>query len=551
MKNFLLLFAILISAFIINANSQWSYDPNNPAIVCNAAGAQASVQSVDDGNGGYYVFWFDDRVAANATELYGQRYDINGIPQWAVNGKQIFSAPNSDLFHYHAIRNVAGNLFFGITEGAAGSGGDTIRVLKTDPNGNPLWAQPTLVAAKGGGPIYATNVQLIEKDSGVYVAHYLIWTGGSTLLRMNRVDDSGTLLWALNGIQVPNGGAGGFGMVHDAAGGLLIYWRNGNGAGTGLGVRRMDENGNFLWANNVNPAAGTSGLGYDYRGVSDNNGGLILTWVEQIGAAIKMSRIDSTGALVWNPGVLPVCIAPQSQDRCRILMHGNYFFISWLDSRPPASNANTYIQKFDLNGQPQWTLDGVKCSNVNTYIPYTKMVASDSGSVIFTFDGNVLPHGLYAQKINADSTLAWTAPGAKLCVKTFNPFYDDYALMPSVDFGAVSFWSTGATIYTAKVGSNGTLVNVNEIKNAKDGFSIYPNPANTHLTLSKEAGIRVCKIKMFDATGKEILSKEISNHKTTLDISQLETGIYFIQLISPLSPEEGQGVRFQKLIIQH
>ncbi len=542
-----LITTILFVLTITTTFAQWSIDPNNPAIVCNAPNAQESVQSIHDGNGGFYVFWFDDRAGANTTQIFGQRYDVNGIPLWTTNGKAIYSDTTNDLFHYSVIRNVAGNLFFGITEGAQGSGGDTIRVLKTDPDGNPLWAQPTLVAAKGGGPIYATNVQLIEKDSGVYVANYLIWTGGSTVLRMNRVDDSGTRLWPLNGIQVPNGGAGGFGMVHDAAGGLLIYWRNGNGAGTGLGVRRMDENGNFLWAGNVNPAAGTPGLGYDYRGISDNQGGLILAWVEQIGASIKMSRIDSTGTLVWTPGVMPVCVAPQTQDRCRILMNGNYFFVSWLDSRPPASNSNVYIQKFDMNGQPQWTLDGVKGSNVNTYIPHTRMVASDSGSVIYTIDGNI--YGFVTQKINADSTLAWPAPGSLLCDDSFNPFYDDYALMPTVDFGAVSFWSTGNTVYTAKVGGNGVLANVNELNNSTNEFNIYPNPANEEFKVSSAKFQVGDAIKVYDAIGK-IIYQTIIGHterSRSVETSSWNNGVYFVQLVST----SGEKSSTKKLIVNH
>ncbi len=540
---------IFFSLTFITTFAQWSIDPNNPAIVCNAPNAQGSVQSIHDGSGGYYVFWFDDRAGTNTTQIFGQRYDVNGIPLWTTNGKAIYSDTTNDLFHYSVIRNVAGNLFFGITEGTAGSGGDTIRVLKTDPDGNPLWAQPTLVAAAGGGPIYATNVQLIEKDSGVYVAHYLIWTGGSTVLCMNRVDDSGTRLWALNGIQVPNGGTGGFGMVRDGAGGLLIYWRNSNGSGTGLGVRRMDENGNFLWAGNVNPAAGTPGLSYDFRGISDNNGGLILTWVED-GGNIKMARMDISGALVWSGGVLPVCVESHGQDRCRILMNGNYIFVSWLDSRPPASNSNVYIQKFDMNGQPQWTINGVKCSNVNTYIPYTKMVASDSGSVIFTFDGNVMPHGFYAQKINADSTLAWVTPGTKLCVQTFNPFYDAYALMPTVDFGAVSFWSTGNTVYTAKVGGNGVLADVNELNNSTIEFNIYPNPANEEFKVSSAKFQVGDAIKVYDAVGKIIYQSNVGHAERSRSIQTLswDNGIYFVN-VSTTNGELKSSTK--KIIVNH
>lgn len=544
MKKFLLLSAIIITAFILNAQAQWSYDPNNPAIVCNATGGQGSVQAIHDGSGGYYVFWFDDRVAANATELYGQHYNASGIPQWAANGKQIFSVPNKDLFHYHVIRNVAGNLFFGITEGTPGSGGNTIRVLKTDPNGNPLWAQPTLVADAVGGAIYATNVQLLEKDSGVYVANYLLWTGGSTLLCMNRVTDNGTRLWALNGVQVPNGGYGGFGMVHDAAGGVMIYWRYGNGSGTMLGVRRMDENGNFLWTGAVNPAAGTPGLGYDFRGISDNNGGLILAWVED-GGNIKMARVDTTGTLLWNGNVLPVCVESHNQDRCRVLLHNNNIFVSWLDSRPPASNNDTYIQKFDLNGQPQWTLNGVRASNVNTYIPYTRMVPSDSGSVIYTTDGNV--YGLVTQKIKSDSTLAWASPGTLLCDNSFNPSGDDYSLLPSADFGAVCYWSNGINIYTAKVGTNGTLVNVNDVKNMENTFAIFPNPTQDEFNIQSSKFKAGDEIRIVDAVGREVYKSKLntSTSNIKLQANNLPNGIYFIRL----SPVHDEGVSSSKKII--
>ncbi len=60
-------------------------------------------------------------------------------------------------------------------------------------------------------------------------------------------------------------------------------------------------------------------------------------------------------------------------------------------------------------------------------------------------------------------------------------------------------------------------------------FSIYPNPAVNQLTIAPKTNERF-EMRILDVTGKIQLSQSISG-KTHVDISRLELGIYFVQLV--------------------
>jgi len=75
----------------------------------------------------------------------------------------------------------------------------------------------------------------------------------------------------------------------------------------------------------------------------------------------------------------------------------------------------------------------------------------------------------------------------------------------------------------------------------KNQPAIYPNPAGSKIVI--EANY-TADVKLFDITGKQLLQQTVTG-TTTIDVSQLENGVYFIQLKS------GEGVSTQKLIVQH
>jgi len=70
-------------------------------------------------------------------------------------------------------------------------------------------------------------------------------------------------------------------------------------------------------------------------------------------------------------------------------------------------------------------------------------------------------------------------------------------------------------------------VGVNEINNSSN-FKIYPNPANDYLIInsSKESDMT---FKLFDATGKLLITKQLNGKSNRIDINTLAKGIYFIE----------------------
>ena len=68
--------------------------------------------------------------------------------------------------------------------------------------------------------------------------------------------------------------------------------------------------------------------------------------------------------------------------------------------------------------------------------------------------------------------------------------------------------------------------------NNSDNLSIYPNPANLYITLeipqiSKESTFIICNIN-----GQELIKQQIINSKSLVDISNLQSGVYFVKLIN-------------------
>ena len=86
-----------------------------------------------------------------------------------------------------------------------------------------------------------------------------------------------------------------------------------------------------------------------------------------------------------------------------------------------------------------------------------------------------------------------------------------------------------------------TYIN-NEVAN-NNLTNIYPNPANDSFII-ETTSIEKQTLEIVDVTGKIVLCQELNN-KTNIDASNLDNGIYFIQLKS------NENIYTQKIIIQH
>ena len=63
-------------------------------------------------------------------------------------------------------------------------------------------------------------------------------------------------------------------------------------------------------------------------------------------------------------------------------------------------------------------------------------------------------------------------------------------------------------------------------------FSMYPNPSSGHVNLQLPSSNNRAHVKVYDYLGKTLIQKSINSQNTSLDISNLSAGIYFVRIQS-------------------
>jgi hypothetical protein len=64
------------------------------------------------------------------------------------------------------------------------------------------------------------------------------------------------------------------------------------------------------------------------------------------------------------------------------------------------------------------------------------------------------------------------------------------------------------------------------------GYSIFPNPSNSHLTLHSSIALKEATLTIFNSNGQQIQqSKNISGKNFTLDSGNLSCGLYFVEVV--------------------
>ncbi len=90
---------------------------------------------------------------------------------------------------------------------------------------------------------------------------------------------------------------------------------------------------------------------------------------------------------------------------------------------------------------------------------------------------------------------------------------------------------------------NALFTSISELKDAKKGFTTYPNPATDFLTIETnlENG---AQISVFDVLGNKVYDSVLSNSITVLKTQNLQPGYYFVRLT------DNSGAITQKVVIE-
>lgn len=266
------------------------------------------------------------------------------------------------------------------------------------------------------------------------------------------------------------------------------------------------------------------------HGISDGNGGIILTWEDNRDTTanngdIYVQRIDKNGIPKWTIGGIAICSNNSIQKSVSIVEGGNgSAILAWDDLRN--GNDDIYVQKIDSNGTALWNATGVQLTNKTTAQKNPKLIGDNAGGAIVVWEDSLSFYfDIYAQRVNSNGAVQWATNGIGICTaqnNQINPRIDsdsngggiitwqDKRNSNDYDIYSQRINSTGNTLWTAngvavcnsvntqsnpKIepdGSGGALISWADKRNAID-YDIYCQRLNASGTALWNAnGIVVC-----------------------------------------------------------
>jgi len=114
--------------------------------------------------------------------------------------------------------------------------------------------------------------------------------------------------------------------------------------------------------------------------------------------------------------------------------------------------------------------------------------------------------------------------------------------------------TTNNTVFVAgvygtimKTDNGGGSVNVKEVEKEESGFTIYPNPAKTKITITNENKVQgEVSIRLYNIQGRLLLIKEFSNKNLMeMELGGFKDGIYLVKI------QTEAGILARKVVIQY
>lgn len=442
-------------------SAQWSHDPyvNNPVSTANLSQYLPTV--VSDGAGGAIIAWYDSRDGLSY-DIYAQRVDSAGVARWTVDGVAVCTATGNQTVP-RAVSDGSGGVIIAWLDPR--SGNTDIYAQRLNANGIPQWT------ANGVPIVAAANEQLdheIATDGagGAIVCWRDLRSGADYDIYAQRISGSGTVQWTTNGIAVC--AAGNLqqdpDISPDGKGGALITWEDfRNGADFNNYSQRVNSSGLVQWT--VNGVATLTGANSQINPVvtDDGTGGAIVACQDfRSGSTydIYAQRIDSTGAILWGPGAA-ISVAAGVQVFPEIVRTGpKTVVIAWVDNRS-GIGYDIYAQSVNTVGVKGWTYDGVPICTATGDQVTTALAPDGSGGVFLVWEDprSGSTYDLYAQRVNAAGLTQWGTNG--IVVSNAPANQSTPAIVPTADGGFIASWhdtrEVYADVYAQRVDRHGYL----------------------------------------------------------------------------------------------
>ena len=411
-------------------------------------------------------------------------------------------------------------------------------LAKYDVNGNVLWAKSASGRLHGEYLTDSHNSIAIDRNNNVFVsgAFYSDSMGFDQRTIYNsygnfgslsdifivKYDPTGTVLWAKNaGGKLQDATSS---IAVDGAGNLYIAGACGSEAGTysihfdsltisngGAVIAKYDgSSGSPVWAK---VAAGGSATAIASLGSKlyisgeysdtlhlDGNKLTIFSGQAQGSGNIWLAMLDTSGSVQWVKAAGGHYFASSATSIDADIMGNVYVAGSFMDTMtfdginlvgPEYGQGNIFIAKYDNSGSPIWAKSSEQGGgNINA-----------ANSVVCASDGSVYATGCFADSMSFDN---------------IGPF--------------VNTAGYNADLFVAKLGESAGI-DMSAAENSNQWA--YPNPARGWITVA--SGL-IGTARISDALGRDVFKAALNGSSTTLDLSHLAAGTYFLRIGERATP---------------
>jgi hypothetical protein len=457
----LVIFAVAMLATPPSPRADWVSDG---IAVCAAVNDQSASALASDGAGGAIVVWADLRAGINA-DLYAQRVGPGGAVLWAADGMPICTATQYQSSPL-VVPDGSGGAIFAWQDFRSGNVTD-IYAQRVNSSGYVQWTANGLAVCTGKASLVLG--QIIADGAGGAIIVWVDRRSATNDVFAQRINSSGAAQWTANGVTVC-GAAGSQvlpAVASDGANGAIVAWQDSRTSPSNVYAQRIDATGAAQWTANGIVVCNEALAQTAPQIVSDGSGGAIVAWTDHrntVDDDIYAQRVNAAGAVRWTAnGIGIVSSMTGKQSDCRVVPGAaNEAIVAWLDLRN-GSTADIYAQKVDTAGAVQWTANGVAVSAAANGQTAMQLVSNGAGGAVATWQDERGASGawdIYAQKINTNGSMAWTANGVAACQAAANQTVPQLA--PDGVGGAIIAWTEARNasfdIYSQRIDAAGHTV---------------------------------------------------------------------------------------------
>ncbi len=294
---------------------------------------------------------------------------------------------------------------------------------------------------------------------------------------------------------------------------------------------KLDKNGDSLWSRTYSDSAVFESI------ITTSDGGILMTGEEYrlSGFYGFVVKTDNMGLIEW---VKYFEGGAENIKDCREISPNQYLVCGYSQQDLGSLLYDGIIRRLDSDGSQIWykTYGGPRSDYIRS------MVIGEQGEFIFTGTKNTLTSNsndqqVYLLKTDTIGELIWE------CQIGNNSLFDDsdenaHSICKALDIGYILAGTVstpnGVGVYVVKIGENGNTTFLNEFT-IKNDVNIFPNPASETLTISLPENTSITDCILVDNAGKEVQRFTISGGENVVDVSELESGIYFIQIYAQIT----------------